>query len=117
MNRAAILSGLGFLALAACSEPSSASHSVVYRIEGTAKVASLTMTNAQGGTEQTRAFVPFTRFMDVNDGNFVYISAQNERGGDRLSCSISVDGAPFKQSTSLGRYAVADCSGIVGERP
>lgn len=88
---------------------------VTYRVEGVVLGGrvSLTMQNAEGGTEQTTASLPYERTLRMRPGSFSYISVQNRGSSGHLSCEILVDGEPFKKSTSSGGYAIATCSGIV----
>jgi hypothetical protein len=100
---AAILSGC------APAEP----RRVVYEVSGSARSASLTIQNEQGGTEQMTVALPWSRSMSVQPGAFVYVSAQNQDGSGSVTCDIKVDGVSLQSSTSSGAYVIAGCSGSV----
>lgn len=85
---------------------------VDYLVKGTARRASLTYTNAQGGIEQREVSVPWETRLDVPHGTFVSISAQNS-GSGTITCVIMTDLTQFKTSTSEGEYKIASCSGLV----
>lgn len=86
---------------------------VVYRIEGKdAYRASLTYSNAQGGTEQTDVALPWYKTLNVPPGEHLYISAQNLSYQGDISCEIVVNGRSFRKSTSSGEFSIASCSGI-----
>ena len=87
------------------------SYKVKYEITGTATSVSITLSNAQGGTEQGDYKVPFSKTFTFSPGDFVYISAQNNNDHGTVICKIYVDGVEVKSSTSTGAYVIATCSG------
>jgi len=98
--------------LASCGGPAkSTSHVVTYRMTGTAYSASLTYTNADGGTEQKDARLPWNVSYAMQAGQFAYISGQNAADHGSITCAILLDGAVVKTSTSDGAYKIASCSG------
>ncbi len=83
---------------------------VRYEVTGTTDAASLTFTNAQGGTQQGVAPLPWrTEFTGIAN-NFLYISAQNERDSGTVSVAIFVDGVRVKTSQSSGAFVIATTS-------
>lgn len=82
---------------------------ITYRVSGTANAASLTYTNAQGGTEQTTVDLPWEITMNMPKDEFKYISAQNEGNGS-IICEILINDNPYKSSTSNGEFAIATAS-------
>lgn len=85
-------------------------HDVQYRIEGTR--ASLTYATASGGTSQTTVNLPYTvRLGEMNEGDFLYISAQNQYSTGGVYVAILVDGKVWKQTSSGGAYVIATASG------
>ena len=89
-----------------------ASHTVTYKISGTARGASLTYTNASGGIEQQEAVaLPWQQSFSARRGQFVSISAQNAGRSGSITCEILLDGVSVKTSTSEGAYRIASCSG------
>lgn len=86
-------------------------HTVTYSVEGTASTVSLTYNNNQGGTEQETVTVPWTRNITAKDGDFLYISAQNQDESGDVVVRIIVDGQEIKHSNSSGRYSIASASG------
>jgi hypothetical protein len=94
-----------------CHGCSTSPRSVTYRVDGTARSASLTYQNAQGGTQQETVALPWEQPMTAQAGSFVYISAQNQGESGNVTVHIIVDGTEFKQSTARGAYAIASASG------
>lgn len=96
----------------------SSSHEIVYYLTGSASSADLTLSLGPGGQSQQRGVgVPLMnksgteglRFT-ASDGDFLYISAQNQ-GGGTLHCRITEDGATVAENTSSGRYSIVTCDG------
>jgi hypothetical protein len=106
---------IGLLALGEVRASSFAAPAeVTYSVTGSAARAEITMENGQGGTEQTTVSLPWSQPVDgARSGQFVYISAQNQSGYGDVTCTIRVNGADFKSSTSSSEYGIADCSGEV----
>jgi hypothetical protein len=50
--------------------------------------------------------------VSLSDGDFAYISAQNN-GGGTITCSILVDGSVAETNSSSGQYAICTASGSV----
>jgi hypothetical protein len=124
----AILAMIGFLSLVCVclcviiytglldtSSSTASTYSVTYKVTGTASRVSLTYENAQGGTEQTSARIPWDKSFTTGRGNFLYISAQNKGEIGSVTCQIWVDGVKWRESTSYGAYAITTCSGRAGE--
>jgi hypothetical protein len=113
------LLALPILLLGACdgddlTEPTT--HHVAYEISGTTTGGDITLANPkpEGGTEQMNIVLPYTfGFSGVQPGTSLYVSAQNVRGGSKITCTIYVDGKVVKRATSLGRYSIADCSTLL----
>jgi hypothetical protein len=78
---------------------------------GTAYSASLTYQNADGGTEQKDARLPWEWSFAAVSGQFVYISGQNAASSGSVTCAILLDHVVVKTSTSDGAYTIASCSG------
>jgi len=91
----------------------SKSRVVTYEIGGTTDRASLTLSNASGGTEQIEVRVPWTKAFSMEQGDFAYISGQNDRDNGSITCKILVDYQLYKVSESSGAYVIASCSGSV----
>lgn len=87
------------------------SYKVKYEIPGTATSVSITLQNAQGGTEQGDYKVPFSQIFTFQSGEYVYISAQNNDDHGTVTCKIYVDGVEVKSSTSTGAFVIATCRG------
>jgi len=96
-------------------------HTVTYKVGGTASYADITYSNASGDTaQQSDVDVPLRRKSDggegiqmhgVPEGTFLYISAQNGQSSGTITCTIEVDGIPVKTNQSSGGYTIATCSG------
>lgn len=91
-------------------------YKVMYEITGSAGSVSITLSNAQGGTEQGDYSLPFRVTISMHKGDFVYISAQNNGETGSVTCKIWVNGVVWKESTSAGAYVIADCSGSIGTK-
>ena len=87
---------------------------VYYVVEGTASSVSITLINAQGGTEQDDVPVPYKQQVRLDWGDFAFISAQNRGERGSVTCQILVNGDVWRESTSSGAYKIATCSGAVG---
>lgn len=87
--------------------------SVTYRLQGTARTVDITMRNAQGNTEQlSNVALPWTKpLRNVDCGEFLYLSAQNQGTFGSVKCSISLNGTVIEEAESSGRYVIATCSG------
>lgn len=96
------------------STPIPSTFSVTYEITGSASAVSITLSNAQGGTEQGDYKVPFRKTYTMERGAFAYISAQNQGEYGTATCKILLGSTAWKESTSTGAYSIADCSGLVG---
>lgn len=91
---------------------------VLYEVEGSTDYADVTM-ETPTGTEQISPDVPMVREsdgrpgleMEFEPGDFVYLSAQNNRGYGTVTCRITVDGVVISENTSRGGYAIASCEG------
>jgi hypothetical protein len=109
-----LIAGCGLLMVAGprAPEPRSTRAAVHYALTGTSTGASITIRNADGGTEQRDVRVPWESTIRVDRGSFVAVSAQNRTDGT-ITCTILVDGARLTSSTSEGQYKIASCTGIV----
>jgi hypothetical protein len=85
--------------------------SVIYKVNGTARSASLTYNNEQGGTQQRRVVLPWEESFVMRPGAFLYISAQNQNDHGSLTVTITVDGKQYRSSYSSGPYTIASASG------
>lgn len=89
------------------------SHSVVYKVTGTATKVDVTYTN-DGGTsteQQANQKVPFTKKLTIPGDFFqVYqVMAQNNGAKGSVTCEILLDGKSVKKATSSGQYSIASC--------
>jgi hypothetical protein len=97
----------------------SSSRTVVYEVEGTAKVVDITMSTGSGTSQQSNLTVPVTAkgssrpglTVTVNPGGYVSILAQNQGSSGTVTCRITVDGVVVSTVTSSGAYTIASCSG------
>jgi hypothetical protein len=124
-----ILFGRGALALVAvmlCACGSTKSNApvgsstvqVVYFVEGTTKIADLTLETATGTKQENDVDVPVKTksglvglHVTMPSGGFVYISAQNKQETGTISCRIEADGIEIASNESSGAYAIAQCDG------
>jgi hypothetical protein len=98
------------------SSGATTTHTITYQVVGTARSASITYENMQGGTEQGDYKLPikkeWTYTGSVPAGQFLYISAQNDSESGTVTCQILVDGTVWKTSTSSGAYVICTASGM-----
>ena len=83
---------------------------VRYLVEGTARRVSLTIENADGGTEQYDKSVPWETTFQGKRGAFLYIAAQNDGQSGTVETSIWVNGKREKYAQSEAAYGIASVS-------
>jgi|SRR6266511_4409220 len=87
-------------------------HHVLYVVSGMASSALVTFQNENGDTsQQSDVGVPWTYSLDAEEGDFLYISAQNEGDVGYITCEILVDGQQVESNTSSGAYTICTASG------
>ena len=86
---------------------------MTYSVQGTQRTASLTYTNAEGGTAQENVTLPWSKEFSAQPGFFAALSAQNSDDHGVITVSISVDGNTLKTTTSQGEYVIASADGTV----
>lgn len=90
---------------------------VLYEVEGTARVVDITIKTATGIKQQSSVTVPMTtkgkRGMQLTftSGSFVSIAAQNQGDSGTVTCRITVDGVVVSENTASGAYTIATCDG------
>lgn len=84
----------------------SQTYKVTYRVDGSDR-ASLTYTNATGGTEQHEVKLPWQVSFDSQAGEHLYLSAQDRGQNYGITTSISVNGRVVKDATSTEKYGIA----------
>lgn len=84
---------------------------IEYEVSGSAGSYSITAEAADGSTFQRDVGNGVVLDAWIKDGNFIYLSAQNNTGGGTVTCTIRKDGRVYKQTTSEGAYVIATCSG------
>jgi hypothetical protein len=90
-------------------DDSDTTHAVRYEVTGSADCVSMTYTNASGGTSQEADMaVPWSESFTAEDGEFLYISAQNKTEYGSVTVTIYVDNVPVETSTSSGAYVIAE---------
>ena len=87
------------------------SATVTYTVTGSTNAANLTYQNSQGGTVQQKVGVPWSFEYTMKDGDFLYISAQNENATGSVTTEIRINGFLYKTTTSNGAYVIATASG------
>ena len=77
---------------------------------------SLTYQNSGGNTEQVaNAGASWSYSFDGDPGDFVYLSAQNNKASGSVTVTITLDGNTFKTANSSGAYVIATASGSIPE--
>ena len=83
-----------------------------YKVTGTANTVDVTYSNESEGTSQeSNVSVPWTYSFDGEEGQFVYISAQNQGTSGSVTVTIYRNGKKIEKSTSNGAYVIATASG------
>ena len=84
---------------------------ISYEASGSSGSYSYTIETSSGGTSQ--GYTGNGVFYEgwFRDGEFVYVSLQNQNRDGSVTCTIKGDGAVRKQTTSDGAYVIATCSG------
>jgi hypothetical protein len=82
------------------------------RVDGElcANKASISYTNAEGGSEMEEAVLPWSKTFTVNSGAVLYVSAQIHVDSE-VTVWIDVDGNEVRSSHSSGEYVIATASG------
>lgn len=107
--KTSLLITLVLLTCSACAT-SQKSYRVTYEVGGTAKSVNLTYTNESGGTEQRNADLPWSKTFSARDGDFLYISAQDQGGSGDVVAYIILNGNTKKSAHSSGPYTIATSS-------
>jgi Mycobacterium membrane protein len=114
---AIILTGIGLVVFLAVFSNTSrprdnADYQVTYDVVGEhTNYASLTYSNASGGTEQVdEVRLPWSKSFTASYGEFLYLSAQNKDEQGSITIYITVNGNPIKTATSSGAYTIATAS-------
>ena len=84
---------------------------VTYEVTGTASSASMTYETPGGTSQQSDMSLPWSHTFSAEEGQFLYISAQNQDRAGTVTAAIKVDGVIAKSSTSSGAYVIASTSG------
>ena len=84
---------------------------VYYKGTGTARAVNITLSNAQGGTEQySNIAVPFSFAYNNFPSNFMYLSAQNQGESGSITVESYLNGNLIKRSSSSGAYVISTAS-------
>lgn len=95
-----------------CSNPFDFTIDVVYKVVGSAGEVSVTYENEDGGVSQISSVpTPWEYKFEGEEGQFVYISAQNQNASGTVTVIIERDGKSWKSSSSSGAYVIATASG------
>lgn len=85
---------------------------VKYHLAGTSGSYSITYESAGGGTQQEDPVTNSWKYeFTGHPGEFLYISAQNNKNSGSVEVYISVDGKVWKSAASTGAYVIASASG------
>ena len=101
------------LVLAACSgkNPLTGSGTVVYRVDGTASRADITFSGSGGSTnQQSNVSLPWTTSIAARDGDFLYVSAQNDGSTGCVHAVIVSGTKTLNEGNGCGAFAIATAS-------
>lgn len=114
------LLALSLIALAACTTSTpgttaSTAHRIEYRVIGTGTAGVITYETATGDSaQQANKALPWSFEMtDIEEGSFLYVSAQNGTGSGTISCAILVDGITVESNDSSGQFTICTASGTL----
>jgi hypothetical protein len=93
--------------------PASGTREVVYQVDGTAKYATLTMTNKDGGKEQNQVALPFGLKFYARIGQYLYLSAQKARVTGKVHTSTGDQLMVVYDGISGNVHVLIKCSGAV----
>ena len=89
-------------------------HNVRYSVSGNAPSFDITYQNKDGGTSQVSGASSGWSYNFVGmNGDFVYVSAQNDADHGTVTVTIYVDGNVYKNSNSSGAYVIATADGTL----
>ncbi len=77
------------------------------------KNCTATYANESGGTEQQIFKGGGGHYFNGKEGQFVYLSAQNNDTSGTIKVFITIDGEAFKSASSTGAYVIATASGSI----
>lgn len=109
---AIIMSFVVAISLNGCGGGGSDLQEVTYAVSGSTTKATLTYVYFDGSIGQATLKVPYTTTkLLFEDGDFLYVSAQNYYDTGNVTVTITVNGKPWRQSTSNAAYGIASASG------
>ncbi len=88
-------------------------HTVTYEVTGSTPYANLTYEHPAGMSQVGPVPLPWTWTFQAYDGQYLYISAQNDEDSIYLSVRITVDGVTVGQSESSGAYVVTSTDAMI----
>lgn len=86
---------------------------VKFEVKGTTPEVSVTIGMGDKTEQYANVYTPWTKKVQMQKDEFVYLSAQNEREGGTVRVIIWVDGKIFKEASSSGSYVIATVSGTI----
>lgn len=95
------------------STTSSATYKATYHVAGSASEASLTYQNESGGTDQKKVSLPWTYSFNGSPGDFLYLSAQNEKDYGTVTAEIKLNGKTVQSAETNDDYGIASVSGRI----
>lgn len=95
------------------SSPASYAKTVKYSVTGNGS-AMMTISNAQGGTEQYTKILPWSTSFKAEPGAFLYVSAQKQGDDARtMTVLIEVSGNVVRTSNTNAAYGIASADMIL----
>lgn len=105
---------LGLLLLGGCTPRS---HTVTYRVEGSAATIAVSYVNSTGATEQRDVAGPWTTTFTTTSWRHVRVTAFNPTLTGTVACRLYVDGALVEAARSTGAWKLASCGALAGVAP
>jgi hypothetical protein len=89
-------------------------YTMKYTVTGTASTVNITISGKNESTEQfSNVLLPWEYSFTGYDGDFVYVSAQNNGSTGTVTVKIFRSGNEMKTATSSGAYVIATASGSI----
>lgn len=87
-------------------------HTVVYRVEGTAKTGDVSYTTSTGTSKEDNVKLPWTVEFKAEGSTSLSVNGQSKDAGG-VACSITVDGKEVSARKSDQELPVASCDSFI----
>jgi hypothetical protein len=105
-----MLDGVGKAISSASSDSFDKEHTVSIKVEGDSTDANITYTTDGGSEQADSPTLPFTKEFKVTGSRFGTVTASNGQTGNKVTCTVTVDGKQVSTNSASGQYASASCN-------